>query len=268
MQEWRLRFQEKGPAWVSWLLATLIAAQVAHTVAAALTGRRQPPAVPALQHASPPTVRLNVQAIVAAHLFGVAPSSSVRDPLAAVPTTANLHLRGTLATADPRHGWAIIADDRAEKVYRVGEAAGALSLYSVYVDHVLLDREGSLESLALPRAAERSAWAPAASPVVPPDINLEERHRLGEVMRAEPAVDEESNKLLGFRIDPIPPASALVRAGLRPRDLVTTVNGTPLADQDRQRSQELMNEALASGSASLSVIRGGQHLDVAVDVSR
>jgi general secretion pathway protein C len=268
MQAWRLRFQEQGPIWVSWFLAALLAAEVAHAVVANFSGRPGEPAAPAFHRAPPPIARLDPRAIVAAHLFGVASAKSVRDPAAAMPTTANLHLRGTLATADPRRGWAIIADDRAEKVYRVGQAAGALSLYSVYVDHVLLDREGSLESLALPRAAERSAWAPAASPVAAPAINLEERHRLADVMRAEPAVDEESNKLLGFRIDPIPPASALVRAGLRPRDLVTAVNGTPLADQDRQRSQEIMNEALASGSASLSVIRGGQHVDVAVDVSR
>jgi len=231
-------------------------------------GRSAEPAAPALHRAAPPIARLDPRAIVAAHLFGVASAKAVRDPAAAVPTSANLHLRGTLATADPRHGWAIIADDRAEKVYRVGEAAGALSLYSVYVDHVLLDREGSLESLALPRTSERGVWAHAASPVAAPAINVEERHRLGDLMRVEPSVDEESNKLLGFRVSPIQPVSALLRAGLRPGDLVTTVNGTPLADQDRQRSQQIMDEALASGSASVSVVRGSQHVDVAVDVSR
>jgi general secretion pathway protein C len=268
MQAWRLRFQEKGPTWVSWFLAGLLAAEVAQALVANWSGRSAEPAAPALHRVAPPIARLDVPTIVAAHLFGVAPEKPMRDPAAAVPTSADLHLRGTLATADPRHGWAIIADDRAEKVYRVGEAAGALLLYSVYTDHVLLDREGSLESLALPRAAGRGAWAPAASPVAAPALNVEERRRLSDVMRAAPSVDEGSNELLGFRISPIPPASALVRAGLRPGDLVTTVNGTPLVDQDRQRSQEIMDEALASGSAALSVIRGGQHLDVAVDVSR
>ncbi len=54
----------------------------------------------------------------------------------------------------PKHGVAIISDGGApSKVYSVGERVGGASLHSVYLDHVILDRAGALETLLLPRQA-------------------------------------------------------------------------------------------------------------------
>jgi general secretion pathway protein C len=269
MQEWRLRFQEKGPAWVSWLLAALIAAEFAHAVVADPSARHGQTPAPIRARASPTPTGINVNAIVAAHLFGIESAKSVRDPAAAVPTTADLHLRGTLATGNPRHGWAIIADDSAETVYHVGQAGRAFSLYSVYADHVLLDREGSLESLALPHRLEpfRAPSAVAVTEAAEAPAG-DKPHRLADIMLAEPEHNDDSQNLTGFRIAPVGPASTLIRAGLRPHDVVTAINGTPLADQDPQHSREVLDAAMASGSASFTVRRGGKQLDVSVNAAQ
>jgi type II secretion system protein C len=267
MQALRLRFQENGPTWVSWFLAALIAAEFARAIVVPVVREhRVPPAAVAPRRVPPPTARLDPQAIIAAHLFGRAARDSVRDPSEAAPAAANLHLLATFATADPRHGMAIIADGTAEHVYRAGEPAGGISVYSVYTDHVLLDGEEGFRSLALPRAAGVGAAPPPAAVVAAAASDPEERHRLGDVIRADPSVDEDSNKLLGFRLRAIPPASSMVRTGLRPGDFLTAINGITLADQDRQQGQQLMDSLLASSSGDVSVVRGGAHVDVAVAV--
>jgi len=60
-------------------------------------------------------------------------------------------LAGTIATEDPKRGVAIISDGGPAKVYSVGDNVGGATLHSVYLDHVILDRGGVLETLLLPR---------------------------------------------------------------------------------------------------------------------
>lgn len=267
MQAWRSRFEEHGPRWLSWLLAGLIVFDGATAIFPRAHG--QPAPSPAAAANRPATRRtpLDWRLIEKAHLFGVPVTNSNRDPEVSVPTTANLTLHGTFATRDPRHGMAIIAADNEQKLYRIGDQADGLALYSVYSDHVMLDHSGQLESLSLPHGVDNLHLASAvrqaegAAGLADP-----EGHRLAEVMRAEPSVNEDSQRLIGFRISPIPPNARFVRAGLRPGDLVTAINGTPLADQDPQQSQKVMDSALATGNASVSLLRNGKHVEVSIDL--
>jgi general secretion pathway protein C len=209
---------------------------------------------------------LDLRPIVEAHLFGIAAAPSP-DRETVRPARADLQLHGTFATVDPRHGWAIVTVDGAEKLYETGETAGGAALSSVYADHVLLNRDGQLESLWLPRASPpaRLAAADEGAQAAPARAQA---HRLADIMRAEPEQDEDSQKLIGFRVKPVAPASGLLRAGLRPYDVVTAVNGSSLTDQDPQRSRQMLDAAMASGNATMTVLRGGQHVDVAVDVGQ
>ena len=85
---------------------------------------------------------------------------STQDPANAPPSTANLVLAGTIATQDPKHGVAIISDGGPSKVYSVGDNVGGAYLHSVYLDHVILDRGGQLETLLLPRLLGPGMRAP------------------------------------------------------------------------------------------------------------
>src|ERR1700733_367841 len=100
-----------------------------------------------LQGNGPRLVSLGLAALIAV----AAPDASLQDPANAPQSTANLVLAGTIASQDPKRGVAIISDGGPSKVYSVGDNIGGASLHSVYLDHVILDRAGALETLLLPR---------------------------------------------------------------------------------------------------------------------
>ena len=129
--EWLSRLQGNGPRLVSLALAALIAVELARIGISLLSGGPVKSPQPVLSNAATrnPHAGVDVQAVTAAHLFGVAvldPAS--QDPANAPPSTANLVLAGTIATQDPKHGVAIISDGGPSKVYSVGDNIGGASL--------------------------------------------------------------------------------------------------------------------------------------------
>ena len=160
--EWLSRLQSNGPHLVSLVLAALIAVELARIAMSLLGGPvKSPQPVIAGTAPSPPRPAANVQAVVSAHLFGVAAADpSTQDPANAPLSSANLVLAGTIATQDPKRGIAIISDGGPSKVYSVGDNVNGASLHSVYLDHVILDRGGTLETLLLPRQFAGVAAAP------------------------------------------------------------------------------------------------------------
>jgi general secretion pathway protein C len=205
-------------------------------------------------------------AIAAAHLFGTAAVTANRNPATAPPTTANLVLAGTLATDNPKHGFAIIVDAGPSKVYAVGDAVGTASLHSVYLDHVILDRGGNLESLALPRPAADAARRQSAR--VPPGPSAADPGRLAELMRLGASVNNEAGKLHGLSIYPGKSRAAFERTGLSGGDLVIAVNGAALENRDRHAAQEMFAAIKTASQATLTVERNGQTHDVTLDASQ
>jgi general secretion pathway protein C len=230
--------------------------------------------VPALD-----SLRVDVHTIVAAHLFGVAEEDpSTQDPARAPPTTSNLVLAGTIATEDPKRGMAIINSSGPANVYAVGDRVGDASLHSVYLDHVILVRDGRLESLVLPRlllAGKKPALPqPAAAQSVadtrvdPRRLAQKDPQSLADVMRTEASFDKEEGKLRGFRIYPGRNRVAFNGSGLRGGDLVTAINGTPLQDQDRQRSQDIFDSIQSSSSVTVTIERNGHTRDFTVNMAQ
>jgi len=278
LNEWLGRLPQNGPWLVSMTLSALIAVEVAR-IAVSLWGAGPvqsvlPAARPSNQASQVPAV--DVAAIVADHVFGIAPPK-VQNEGDAPQSTANLVLAGTIATQDPKHGVAIISDGGPSKVYAIGDRVGGASLYSVYLDHVILDRGGTLETLKLP--VLRLAGGPA---IVRRQIggnpntaaNLENVRRLvqedpallNEVLRAVPSLDSKANKLRGFRVYPGRNRSAFTSLGLRPGDLVTAINGTPL--DDPQHGQEIFNTLETASSAAVTIERGGQTMQVSMNIAQ
>src|ERR1700681_1098471 len=152
--EWLSRLQGNGPRLVSLGLAALIAVELARIAISLLGGGPGKSPQPALASVAPRAQHtgLDIQSVVSAHLFGIAAADpSAQDPANAPQSTANLVLAGTIATQDPKRGVAIISDGGPSKVYSVGDNVGGAALHSVYLDHVILDRGGALETLILPR---------------------------------------------------------------------------------------------------------------------
>jgi general secretion pathway protein C len=280
--EWLSRLQGNGPRLVSLALAALIAVELARIAVSLLGGGpvRSPQPVPSRAMPRPQRPALDVQSIVSAHLFGVATvDPSTQDPANAPQSTANLLLAGTIATQDPKRGVAIISDGGPSKVYSVGDNVGGASLHSVYLDHVILDRGGALETLLLPRLLGPGMHAP---PVVhrpggadPRTVAAVDNIRrmvqqdpgiLDQVMRTVPRMTMPPANCAAFA-----PIRAVIgkyscRLGLKPGDLVTAINGTTL--DDPQRSQEVFNTIQTSDHVTVTVERGGVKQEISLNIAQ
>lgn len=264
---------QHGPRLATGLLAALLALQAGFMVTGQNRSRHSAAATgsvsgPLSQGAAPAqTAPLRVADISSAHLFGEA-HSAVNDANAP-QTTVQLVLAGVLALPDPKRGLAIVGPSAATaKLYTVGSAVpGGVSLYAVYRDRVLLDRGGVIESLYMPRRASLAGTAPTLDSANQgsPGQRLAALVQgngalLGGLVRAQAVFS--GSKLSGYRIYPGGRASigAFTRLGLRPGDLITAVNGTPLDDPNR--GSEILDTLSSSASASVTVQRNGQPVDL------
>jgi general secretion pathway protein C len=211
-----------------------------------------------------------VRGIVAAHLFGqVVEDPNAQDPAHAPQTTADLSLAGTLATGDPKRGFAIIRESGRATLYKVGDDVADGSLHSVYRDRVLLRRHGRLESLTLPRLrlandgsggpASQATQAAAADGEDPPQQHSK---FAGDLLQGAQIM--AGGKLRGFRIFPSGNPEFFGASGLRNGDLVVAIDGTPLVDTDPQTGQTLFNSMKSVSQATVTIERAGHRRDVTI----
>ena len=199
--------------------------------------------------------------IVNAHLFGKAESA---NPVAAAPaevpeTRLNLTLRGVLAAPGDQAFALIASGSGPESLYQVGDPLpGGARLKEVLADRVVLERNGQLETLKLPREempgfaaspADTPAVFPATSPRRPrvpasaaaireravsrtlarlKQTALRNPQALARLISATPV--EEEGRLLGYRVNPGSNHRLFSQLGLQPGDVVTAVNGIALSD--------------------------------------
>jgi general secretion pathway protein C len=278
--EWLARLQANGPTYASFALAALIVVELARGAVFLLSGPVKSPE-PIAGHVPPPHARsgVDIQSVVSAHLFGAyVADPTTQDPNNAPLSSANLVLAGTIATQDPKHGVAIISDGGPSKVYSVGENVNGASLHSVYLDHVVLNRAGVLETLLLPRLLanannrqpppHRAGGDPRATAAVDNIRRMVQQDPgiLDQVMRTVASYDNVAGKLRGFRAYPGKNRAIFAKLGLKPGDLVTAINGTQL--DDPQHSQEVFNTIQTSDSVNVTVERGGQKQDISLNIAQ
>jgi general secretion pathway protein C len=279
--DWLSRLQASGPKSLSLVFGALILLQLLQIGYSLLSKplRTPQPVLPA------PALRaqrsgVDVQTVIAAHLFGVPVTDpSTQDPENAPRSSANLLLAGTIATQDPKRGVAIISDGGApSKVYSVGERIGGAALHSVYLDHVILDRGGALETLLLPRQLPPNGRVTAGRRFTggdPRTVAAVDNIRrmvqqdpgiLDQVMHTVASYDNAAGKLRGFRAYPGRNRAIFAKLGLKPGDLVTAINGTPL--DDPQRSLDVFNTIQTSDRVTVTVERGGQRQDITLNIAQ
>lgn len=221
--------------------------------------------------------RVDLQAIVNAHLFGVpgvaAPGET--DPNAVATTQMNLQLVGTIARTDPALGYAIIGEGSGSaKVYSVGKVVtGGTKLHSVYPDRVILDRGGKLEALLLPKRFKGGGTAPPLpSPAFQPGPNVAEQlqamaqrnpEAITQVMRPQPVFANGQQR--GYRVYPGRDRQRFAKLGLMPGDLVTSINGTPL--DDPSRGMEILQSMNSASQVTVTVERNGQPTQININTA-
>ncbi len=162
------------------------------------------------------------------------------------------------------------------KVYAVGDnVPGGAKLHSVLVDRVVLDRNGVLEYLAMPRQPQTgmaNAPAPSANALQTENPVVDRMRRIisddpglvADIMRPQPVFAQ--GKLRGYRVYPGRNRQSFTRLGLHPGDLVTAINGTPL--EDPQQSQDVFRTIGATNEARVTVTRNGQSQDLVLNMSQ
>ncbi|MGD9599149.1 MAG: type II secretion system protein GspC [Steroidobacteraceae bacterium] len=274
---WKGLLTARGPQIATWVLGVALAAQAAIT-ATGLAGSDLAGPGPAEPVQVPP--QLDLGALVGAHLFGEAAVAVSSDTGNAPATSMALVLAGVIANTDPKTGIAIIGETAANaKVAMVGDTVpGGAKLNAVYPDHVLLERAGALESLQLPheRSLAAAAPPPPALPAQVPgagDVQILDRMRkliesdpgiIGDVMRPQPVFAE--GKQRGYRVYPGRNRAAFARLGLRPGDLVTSINGTPL--DDPARGNEIFRTLGSSAEARVTVMRSGRQQELTLNMAQ
>jgi general secretion pathway protein C len=260
-----------GPRVATWILAIALGVQAALILTDLAGGGASPaPArtgTPVRSHA------LDVAAITNAHLLGAA--ARREEGPDAPQTHINLVLTGIIAGNDPRLGLAIVGQSaQTAKVYAVGDSiAGGVKLHAVYDDHVLIDRSGAIESLALPRQVNSGNAPPPSAASIPGENPAIERMRrmiseqpglIGDVLRPQAVLNRGRTE--GFRVFPGRNRAAFMRLGLRPGDVVTAINGTPLDDQDR--GEQILRTLGSASEARVTVKRAGQTQDLTLNIAQ
>jgi general secretion pathway protein C len=269
--KWRGTLQTRGPHVAVWVLALALAVQAA-TIVTHLAGAGHVTATADRSAPVPVQQRVDVAAIANRHLFGAPPVATATDATNAPQSSMPLVLTGIIAASDPKDGLAILGESAtAAKVYAVGDnVPGGARVHSVYEDRVLIDRGGRLESLVLPHqyGALRTSAPPVASMENPIDrarrMISEDPGLLSDVMR--PQAVKIGNKLQGFRVYPGRNRAAFMRLGLRPGDMVTGINGTPLDDESR--AEEIFRTIGSTSEARVTVMRNGRQQDLTLNMTQ
>ncbi len=195
-----------------------------------------------------------------------------------VPPKVPLVLTGVIAGNDAQNGLAIIGQTaQATKVYAVGDTIpGGVKLHEVYEDRVILDDNGELQTLALPRNLNPALAPPPSAALLQGGANpsfervrrmiSEQPGLIGDVLRPQPVVDLKTGHMNGFRVFPGRDRTAFARLGLHPGDLVTAINGTPLDDRDR--SEQILKTLSSASEARVTVVRGGQQQDLVLNIAQ
>jgi general secretion pathway protein C len=276
------------PQWVSLLLVVIIAWQLAKIIWMLVPGPSagDPVTAPAITPVAmgQSSSSSDAQAIVTAHIFGesdpdMEPATPVVEEADNLQDTrlTSLSLKGTIASTPTEMAIAIIADGRdEEKVYSIGESvtAGA-NLHAVYADRVVLNENGVLTNLKLPKdfpegsapvtrrntttSSRATTGTQSIQAVVAQNVS-----RLADVIRPTPYFVNGQQQ--GYRVYPGRDRQQFAALGLRPGDLIKDIDGQAL--NDPEQAMQIFQSLDSADQVSVTVERNGQPQVIVLSTSQ
>jgi general secretion pathway protein C len=224
-----------------------------------------------------------LDSVVKLHLFGVAGATKTAKKIDsnAPVTRLNLTLHGVFVADEAEKGEAIIGTSgNVQKYYKVGNAVmSGVTLQAVFNDRVVLLRDGQSEVLRFPKVSKpriatntrSSSKAKRRSPkagVGPGPVarsaskNLKkysnvlrnEPLKIFEYVRFVPVKSRDGMK--GYRILPQKNRELYNQLGVRPSDLVTSVNGVALSND--KEAMSLIEKLKDAQSIQVEIVRNGR----------
>ena len=208
------------------------------------------------------------------HLMGEAKQSSapvqVSTPVTAPETKLKLILRGVLASNDPEHARAIIADPRGKELqYGLGDTLpGNAELSEVHPDRIILKRNGRFETLRLPKnkkgsttvagrsvSARRSTQSPQQRLSNARQQLSKSPGKLSNLIRATPKRGE-GGKTVGYVLSPGRDPDLFAQVGLQPGDVAIQINDIKL--DNPTNSARALKSMQSGDSVTVTVLRDEQ----------
>ena len=217
------------------------------------------------------------------HLFGMAQGKSAVKSANITKTKLRLALKGVFASTNPLQAFAIIAEstNAQGRTFKVGERlpSGAV-LHEVRATEVILNRNGRLESLALPqkqldnipisRSSSSSRRSVQTMPATPRLKKLRDTfnkspQKFMENARLEPVINREDGSTEGFTFNHNDPA-VMRNLGLLPTDVVTAINGILVTTDVSAAYQQLLESTKNGTPLSIDFMRNGRPKTVNVQM--
>jgi general secretion pathway protein C len=262
--------------WLAWLLAELSWVLLPDTGTSESQAVDTAPVQVAKQQP-----RIDERQIANWHLFGEAGKEKPvkKATIDAPETRLKLTLRGVFASDDSSSASgarAIIGDPKGkEDSYAPGDPLpGGAKLSEIYPDRIILERNGSFETLRLPKkttnmgSARRnsrstvrttSSGNAAAFSKYRSEIKKNPASLMNYV-RATP--ERKDGKFIGFRLQPGNDPAAMKELGLKPGDVVKSINGVQI---DSPAKGMKAMQALGEGdSVNVTLLRGGQETSMSL----
>ena len=238
-----------------------------------------------LQASSPAA---SLDKVAALHLLGSSEEplpTTEKTPISAPETRLNLTLRGLVALSSQQGALAIIAQGNgAEQAYKVGDTVpGGAKLHEIHADRVILERGGRFETLTLPKDKMVMAEPPAQSRLssvggraglgAGPSVDVRQLQAIRDTIQknpqeamqlvnAQPVMD--GGALKGYRLNPGRDRKLFNSVGLRPGDIVTSVNGIPLNDMSQMGA--LFEQLNSANRLDITLERGGRQRQLSLSL--
>ncbi len=273
---------------VSLLLVVLIAWQLAKIIWMLVPSSTIGVTIPMPDSMPQPTgvssVSTDVNKIATSHLFGVADEEQGARPLISTlndnlvdTRLINLTLNGTVASEIPNYSVAIIADGgKDQEVYIIGESVGNnATLHAVYADRVVLNENGILTNLKLPRefkntpvTTKRQVMTISRQSVnntkSMQSVVAQNLTKLTDVIRPTPY--RVGGQQVGFRVYPGRDRRQFTALGLRPGDIIKDIDGQALSDS--RQAMQIFQSLGSAEQVTVTIERDGQSESLTLKTSQ
>ena len=223
----------------------------------------------------------NFNQLTTSNIFGVSEKAIVQKQTKVPETKLNLTLKGVLAATPMEMASAIIAQGKAgkEDIYAVGDKMqGGVLIKEIHPEHVVLQRNGRLETLRLQKFSDIASLSSSSKPymnsgrlysnkspgaalkAIRKDI-LKNPTSFGQY--ALPVVVKKNGKQIGYRLQPQKKGALLSELGIQRSDVITEINGVKL--NKPQNGISALRKLSTAKNLSIVVERNGA--SVPIDIS-
>lgn len=214
--------------------------------------------------------------LTSAHLFGVSETKIAATVTKAAPETKlNLVLKGVLAAGSSEMASAIISPNAngKEEIYGINDKIpGGVTLREIHPEHVILERQGRLETLRMlkDKGSEQIFSSAKTQSSTSASISKKLKNIRTELISnpksfrdyALPVVVRENGKQIGYRLQPKGNNELFAQAGIKPSDVITSINGKKL--NNMQNSLGALKALRSANNVDIIVKRNGVEVPLSI----